>query len=114
MLKKTFFFFFFSANVLTMAQCTDNRITVPCIFILYFSEFPKISVVNFYFCRYKISHLKRNFLGALPRHIPESHGVNSGTTGQGTSSNGERGSEFKGVEGDFNEQGSLRVTAGLG
>lgn len=58
--------------------------------------------------------LKRNFLGALHRHIPESHGVNSGTTGQGTSSNGERGFEFKGVEGDFKELVSLRVTAGLG
>ena len=50
----------------------------------------------------------------MHRHIPELHGVNIGTTGQGTPSNGEKGSEFKGLEGDFNEQGSLRVTAGLG
>lgn len=39
--------------------------------------------------------LKRNFLGALHRHIPELHGVELGTTGQATSSHGERGSESK-------------------
>ena len=82
-----------------MAQCTGDRIIVPCIFNLYFLEFSKISVVNFHFCRTML--LKRNFLGALHRHIPELHGIELGTTGQATTSNGERGSESKGGGGGF-------------
>lgn len=58
--------------------------------------------MNFSFCR--------DFLGALNRHIPQLHGIDLGTIGQATSSSGGRGSESEG--GNFNEQGSLRVTAG--
>lgn len=49
-------------------------------------------------------------MGALNRHIPELYGVDFGTTGQATSSSGRKGSESE--RGNFNEQGSLRVTAG--
>lgn len=54
--------------------------------------------------------LKRNYLGALNRHIPELYGVDLGTRGQATSRSGREGSESEG--GNFNEQGSPRVTAG--
>lgn len=40
--------------------------------------------------------LKRNLLGAHIRHMPELNGVNLGTIGQATPSNGRRGSEPEG------------------